>query len=125
MSTRRGGLPDDVRLAIDVGGPVLAELFVVTMTGTGLVLTGPCGPSAWVIEVGEGEDPMETAAAVVRRVLGPPLLLHSTSWRRDRSGVVLTFLVAVSDNQVRDLDRVAIGRVALARGGAVDAPSEV
>src|SRR5438552_15587265 len=103
-------------VVFDVEGPVLGELFVVTADDTGVVLSGPCGPEAWHIEVPAGDDPMTVARDVVDRVLGPPLLLHSTSWRRAKGAVTLTFLVVVDPRQVHGLESRQVAREDLARG---------
>lgn len=109
----------------DVEGPVLAEVFAVYADEGGPHLTGPCGPAAWYIEVAAGDDPMQVAGDVVGRVIGPPLLLHSTSWRRDRTGVVLSFVAVLDPARATELDSVAIGRAELARGGATTAATAI
>ena len=70
---------------LDVEGPVQAELFVVWLRGDRLELTGPCGAAPWLIELGESDHPVEAVTPVVRDVVGEPLLVHSTSWRRERA----------------------------------------
>lgn len=66
---------------------------------------------------------------VVRRLstdlLGIPVLVHSTSWRRDRGTVLLSFVVVLHDDQARDNESVSIARAVLARGTATEAPSGV
>ena len=104
---------------------MLGEVFVVAMTGQGITLSGPCGPAPWHIEVAEGEDPMPVVGAVVERVLGPPRLLHSTSWRRDKGGVMLTFLAVVEPAQVAAYEVAPVGRAELARGGSTSAPKAI
>ena len=54
-------------------------------------LAGPCGPEPWYLEVGPDEDPVEVVSRLSANLLGPPLLAHSTSWRRARGGVILSF----------------------------------
>jgi hypothetical protein len=108
----------------DVTGPVLAEVFVVTLAG-GIVLSGPCGPAAWHIEVASGDDPMPVTREVVRRVLGEPVLLHSTSWRRDKGGVMLTFLAVVRPEQVAAYRAAPVPRAELARGAPAAAPEDI
>jgi len=109
----------------DVEGPVLAEVFVVAADAGGIVLSGPCGAAAWHIEVPDGADPMTVVAEVIGRVLGPPALLHSTSWRRDKGGVMLTFLAVADPPQIASFESAAIGRADLARGEATAAPVAV
>jgi len=116
-----------VRLAdgLDVEGPVQAELFVVWLHGDQLELTGPCGAAPWLIELGETDHPVEAVTRVVRDVLGEPLLVHSTSWRRDRSALILSFVVVVEAALVGTMASVPLGRSDLARGAATAAPREI
>lgn len=111
--------------ALDVGGPVLGEVFVVIDGEDGIEVTGPCGPEAWHIEVAPGDDPMIVVAEVVTRVLGAPSLLHSTSWRRAKGAVTLTFVAVVERAQVDGMARRAVHRVELARGEATTAPKGI
>jgi hypothetical protein len=116
-----------VRLAdgLDVEGPVQAELFVVWLHEDRLELTGPCGAAPWLIELGETDHPVEAVTHVVRDVLGEPLLVHSTSWRRDRGALILSFVVVISEALVGTMDSVPLARTDLARGGAAAAPREI
>lgn len=88
-------------------------------------LAGPCGPEPWYIEVGDGEDPMEIVTRLSTNLLGKPLLVHSTSWRRARGGVILTFVVVIGVDQAPELAGVPIGRAQLARGDATAAPAAI
>ncbi len=110
---------------LDVDGPVLAELFVVWLQGGQVELTGPCGAAPWLIEVSETEHPVEAVARVVRDVLGDPILVHSTSWRRDREALILSFVVVIEPGLVGSMESVPLGRSGLARGGAIAAPRDV
>jgi hypothetical protein len=116
-----------VRLAdgLDVVGPVQAELFVVWLHEDRLELTGPCGAAPWLIELGETDHPVEAVTRVVREVLGDPLLVHSTSWRRDRDALILSFVVVVGEALVGAMKSVPLARSDLARGGATAAPREI
>jgi hypothetical protein len=111
--------------AFDIEGPVLGEVFVVFADATGVHLSGPCGPTGWGIEVAAGDDPMIVVHEVVRRVLGDPILLHSTSWRRAKTGVMLSFLAVVSPSQVESFEAVGVGRSELARGSESAAPTAI
>ena len=106
-------------------GPVQAEVFVVRMRGGRLELTGPCGPDAWYIESHDDDDPMEVVKRLSTQLMGPPLLVHSTSWRRGPGGVFLSFLVVVGEDQATDLASVPIGRTQLARNSATEAATGV
>jgi hypothetical protein len=66
-------------------------VFVVWLNKDRLAVTGPCGAAPWLIELGETDHPVEVVDRIVRDVVGPPRLLHSTSWRRDRNAVILSF----------------------------------
>jgi hypothetical protein len=112
-------------VALDVVGPVQAEVFVVTLGADGLELTGPCGAAPWLLELGETDHPMDVVARIVRAELGEPLLVHSTSWRRDRGAVILSFVVAIDERTASTMERRPIGRRELARGGAADAPAAI
>jgi hypothetical protein len=109
----------------DVQGPVQAEVFVVWLAGDHLELTGPCGPAPWLLELGPEDHPVEVVTRIVRDVVGEPLLVHSTSWRRDRDAVVLSFVVVIDGGLVGSMESVPIARSELARGEATAAPREI
>ena len=98
---------------IDIEGPIQAEVFVVWLNVDHLELTGPCGPAPWMIELGEVEHPVAVVDRIVRDVVGPPLLVHSTSWRRDHGVVVLSFVVVIDVSLVGTMSSAPIGRVDL------------
>jgi hypothetical protein len=77
------------------------------------------------MEVGDDEDPVEVVSRLSTELLGAPLLVHSTSWRRARGGVILTFIVVIRDEQAPDLEGVPIGRAELARNTATEAPKSI
>lgn len=78
-----------------------------------------------MIELGEVEHPVAAVDRIVRDVVGPPVLVHSTSWRRDHGAVVLTFVVVIDDALVGVMDSAPIGRSELARSEATGAPPSV
>jgi len=100
-------------------------VFVVRLRGEQLELTGPCGPDAWYIESHDEDDPMEIVKRLSTNLMGPPLLVHSTSWRRGQGGVLLSFLVVIGDDQAADLAGVPIIRAELARNSATEAAKGV
>ena len=100
-------------------------MFVLRLENETPRLAGPCGPAPWYIEVGADDDPMELVRRLSQDLLGPPSLVHSTSWRRDRGTVLLSFIVVIGDEQAPQFESVPIGRAILARGTATDAPSGV
>lgn len=128
-STRDGEAPpsDMTREPVgwDVDSPVQAEVFVVWLDGDRIQLTGPDGPHAWHLQLGPTEHPVEVVDRIVRDVIGPPLLVHSTSWRRDRDAVILSFVVVIGPELVGSMESVAIGRAELARSAATVAPREI
>jgi hypothetical protein len=109
----------------DVEGPVQAEVFVVWLNGDHLELTGPDGPMAWLIELGATDHPVEVVDRIVRDVVGSPLLVHSTSWRRDRDAVILSFVVVIDAEQACAFESAPIGRAELARSEATAAPRDI
>jgi hypothetical protein len=114
-------LPD----GIDVQGPVQAEVFVIWMRDDHVELTGPCGAEPWLIEVGEAEHPVEVVDRLVRDAIGVPTLVHSTSWRRDHGGVILSFVVVIEASIVGAMKSVPVARAELARSEATAAPREI
>ena len=110
---------------LDISGPVQAEVFVVWLNTDHLELTGPCGAAPWMIELGHTPDPMATVDRLVRDVLGAPLVLHSTSWRRDRDAVILSFVVVIDGSLTAGLESAPIGRAELARSSATQAPAAI
>ena len=91
------------------------------LRGEQLELTGPCGADAWYIESHDDDDPMEIVKRLSTNLMGPPLLVHSTSWRRGQGGVLLSFLVVIGEDQAADLAGVPITRAELARNSATKA----
>lgn len=112
-------------IPIDVGGPHLLEIFVVTLSDRVIKLSGPCGPAAWIIETFPESHPMDVANETINRVLGTPRLVHSTSWRWQGASVVLTFLAVVDGAAVAEYESKPFIGAELARGGARSAPSAI
>jgi hypothetical protein len=111
--------------AFTVDGPVQAEIMVLALMDDTVVLSGPCGAAPWYVEVGQGADPMAIVSAIIALNLGNPAVVHSTSWRQARGGVVLTFVAVVDGSAVTTLDFAPVVRADLARGTASAAPGEV
>lgn len=110
---------------LDVEGPVQAEVFVVWRNGDHLELTGPCGAAPWSIELGEVEHPVAVVERIVRDVVGPPILVHSTSWRREGAAVVLSFVVVIDASLVGPMASAPVARSVLARSAATAAPASI
>lgn len=108
-----------------VEGPVQAEVFVLFLAEDGIRLTGPCGPEAWYIEVAEDEDPMDVVAAMTQTNMGAPTVAHSTSWRRSRDAVILSFAVVVPPELAQTMDSTPIRRTELARSERTAAPAAI
>jgi hypothetical protein len=51
--------------------------------------------------------------------------VHSTSWRRDRGSVILSFVVVIPPELVGSMASVPIGRAELARSEATAAPRDI
>jgi len=88
-------------------------------------LAGPCGPDPWYIEIGGDDDPVEVVSRLARRLMGDPLLVHSTSWRRARGSVILSFVVVNQEGQAPELHGTPIVRTDLARSAATSAPVSI
>jgi len=109
----------------DVDSPVQAEVFVVWLDGDRIQLTGPDGPQSWILQLGPSEHPVEVVDRIVRDVVGPPILVHSTSWRRDRDAVILSFVVVIGPELVDGMASVPIDRAELARSQPTVAPADI
>lgn len=81
-------------------------------------MAGPCGPDPWYIEVGQDDDPVRVVTRLSTNLMGAPLLVHSTSWRRDRGGVILSFVVVNAPDQADRLQGIPVRRMELARSSA-------
>jgi hypothetical protein len=108
-----------------VEGPVQAEVFVLRMRAGRAELAGPCGPDPWYIEVDADDDPVEVVSRLSRNLMGEPILVHSTSWRRARGSVVLSFVVVNADRQAPQLVGMPISRADLARSGTTSASKSI
>jgi hypothetical protein len=108
-----------------VEGPVQVEVFVLRMKAGRPELAGPCGPDPWYIELDAQDDPVEVVSRLSRNLMGEPILVHSTSWRRARGAVVLSFVVVNSEDQAPDLAGVPISRAELARSEATSAARSI
>lgn len=108
-----------------VMSPVQAEIFTIWRSDGQLELTGPCGAAPWIVELGATDHPVEVVDRIVRDVVGTPLLVHSTSWRRDRDAVILSFVVVIDARLVGEMASTPIDRAALARSEATTAPAEI
>ena len=108
-----------------VEGPVQAEVFVVYLDGGAIRITGPCGPEAWLIELGPDDDPVEVVTRLTRANVGEPTVVHSTSWRRDRHAVILSFVVVIPPSTVGGMSSADVTRADLARSHATAAPDDI
>ncbi len=88
-------------------------------------LAGPCGPDPWYLELGPDDDAVEVVSRLSENLLGRPLLVHSTSWRRSRGSVILSFVVVIDEGQAQHLEGLPIARADLARSGATQAPMSI
>jgi hypothetical protein len=111
--------------SLDVEGPVQAEVFLLWLDHGEPALTGPCGADPWYVEVADHEDPLTVVSSTVERVVGAPTVVHSTSWRRAREAVVLSFIAVIDPRLVADLPSVRVARIELARNTATAAPTQI
>jgi hypothetical protein len=111
--------------AWDIEGPVRAEVFMVWLNGERLELTGPDGSVPWMLQLDDAEHPVAVVERIVSGLVGPPMLVHSTSWRRDGSAVILSFVVVIAPAQAEPMDTAPIRRADLARSGATRAPASI
>jgi hypothetical protein len=100
-------------------------VFVLRLRAGAPEVAGPCGPEPWYIEVGQGDDPVEVVKRLARNLMGEPLLVHSTSWRRARGSVILSFVVVNRDDQAPQLAGTPVARAELARSAASQAPTSI
>jgi hypothetical protein len=115
----------DEGAVLNTAGPVQAEVFVLRLRDGAPEVPGPRGPDPWYIEVGAEEDPVEVVVRLSRNLMGEPVLAHSTSWRRDRGSVVLSFVVVIGEDQAPALAGAEVARSELARSSATAAPAAI
>ncbi|MGN6792132.1 MAG: hypothetical protein ACTHJW_07050 [Streptosporangiaceae bacterium] len=108
-----------------VTGPVQAEILVLMLVGGAITLTGPCGAAPWYVELARNANPTEVVTAITRVNVGEPAVVHSTSWRHARGGVVLTFVAVVDEGDAGSLQHLIVKRAELARGEPSAAPRQV
>jgi hypothetical protein len=109
----------------DVEGPVRAEIFLVWLNGDQAELTGPDGAVPWVVQLEDIEHPVEVVDRIVTGLVGPPTVVHSTSWRRHAGAVMLSFVVVITPEQVGAMASSPIDRSELARSDARRAPERI
>jgi hypothetical protein len=108
-----------------VEGPVQAEIFVLYLQGGTIHVTGPCGAEPWYVELGSDDDPVDTVTRLVRANIGEPVVVHSTSWRRTRDAVILSFVVVIEPALVGSMESAPVPRAELARNTATAAPESI
>jgi hypothetical protein len=110
---------------IDVVGPIRADVYLVWLNADHVEITGPDGARPWIVQLDETEHPLAAIERIVAGLVGPPLLVHSTSWRRDGTALVLSFLVVIDPGQVGAMESRGVQRVDLARSEATRAPVDI
>lgn len=98
---------------------------MVWLNADHLELTGPEGAMPWILQLDEGEHPVEAVERIVSGLVGPPMLVHSTSWRRDGPAVILSFVVVIGPEQASGMVSAPIDRAELARSEATRAPARI
>ena len=111
----------------DVQGPVRAEIFMIWLNADRLELTGPDGARPWVLQLADGEHPVEAVERIVSGLVGPPVLVHSTSWRHQQGRLILTYVAAVTVAEQLSgyLTDDPVARADLARGDAIGPPTDI
>ena len=110
---------------IDVVGPVRAEIFLVWLDRGHVAITGPDGARPWVVQLEDAEHPVATVERIIGGGVGPALLVHSTSWRREGAAVILSFIAVIGPEQVGDMQFAPVERAELARSEASRPPEEI
>jgi hypothetical protein len=118
-------VPTNPLAGIDVVGPIRADIFLVWLNNDRIEITGPDGARSWVIQLEDAEHPVEAVERIVAGLVGPPLLVHSTSWRREGAAVILSFLVVIGPEQVGPMQSAPVNRAELARSAATRAPEAI
>lgn len=90
-----------------------------------LELTGPDGAKPWIVQLDDAEHPVSVVERIVSRQVGPPVVVHSTSWRREGAAVILSFVVVIGPEQVDGMPSAPIDRASLARSEATRAPTSI
>jgi hypothetical protein len=62
---------------------------------------------------------------MTRLNIGEAAIVHSTSWRRDRDAVILTFVVVIDPSLVGDMESGIVQRSELAHSRATQAPESI
>ncbi len=109
----------------DVTGPIRGEIYMVWLNGDRLEIAGPDGAKPWLVELHDAEHPVEVVERIVTGLVGPPALVHSTSWRRDEAAVILSFIVVIGPEQASSFDSAPVDRAELARSSATQAPASI
>jgi hypothetical protein len=109
----------------DIVGPVRGEIFMVWLHDDRIEITGPDGPRAWMVQLDDAEHPVGAVERIVHDFVGPPLLVHSTSWRREGAAVILSFVVVIGPAQAAGMESLPVSRAELARSEASRAPEAI
>ena len=107
------------------GGAVRAEIFMIRLNGAAIQLTGPAMPGPWAIDLEPSDHPLDVVERHVREAIGPPTMVHSTSWRHDGEALILTFVVVVDGEAVDGMPSAPIQRSDVARSDATAAPDDI
>lgn len=98
---------------------------MIWLNGVDVQLTGPAGPVPWIIDLDASDHPVEVVDQLVRKRIGEPRLIHSTSWRHDGDAVILSFVVVIDAKSVGQLESAPIPRVTLARSDPTAPPDTI
>lgn len=88
-------------------------------------LVGPDGGAPWYLEVDRDRHPLDAVVDSVASRIGPPRLVHSTSWRLGGRAVILSFVAVVDGDLAGAMTATPARRVELARCGPTASPTTI
>jgi pimeloyl-ACP methyl ester carboxylesterase len=103
------------------------EIFPLHLVDGTIYVQRPGDDSSWRIALEQNKHPGEVAAEALKDVSADPTTIHSTSWRVDDEGLVLTYAAALSApiDAGRGFDTIEVHPRELARGTAEEAPESI
>ncbi|HEY2704315.1 MAG TPA: hypothetical protein VGL20_11545 [Candidatus Dormibacteraeota bacterium] len=107
------------------GGATLLEILPVALAAGSIQSLRPAGAASWRLECPPGADPGPVVVEALRELGLAVSVVHSTSWRHQGGGLVLTYLVvlAAPAPPAAGLVTRAVRPLPLARGGPTTAPA--
>ena len=108
-----------MRLDLTVKPHVLAEILPPRQRAGGIWLLRPCGAESWLVDTCQAPIGDVVVSAVEQHGL-ECVAVHSTSWRRTREGVLLTYVAVLLGGtpDPTQFEWARVSRAELARGDA-------